>query len=352
MSDENARDPVHSSRAGDISRREFLRRSASTAGAMAAAAAGGHLLGGAGRLLAQDEPATATAAGAAGIAGPARKSRVVVITHPEAILRDYDANRPVLDQMIERAVRELTGADSPEKAWQKVATAGDRVSMKITRAGGPLLRTHDEIPAYVARRLAEAAGVDKDRIRAWDRTDLAGADLELSDPCTLPSRKKETRLRAALVKDVTAIINLPVLKMHSGTGASIAMKNHFGSINNPSAFHGWAHGEMWKSIAELNALEPIRTRARLIIVDATRPLFNGGPRDNPEYRWTFGGLIVGTDPVAVERVGLDILDKKREEHQGKPWPATDGRKVVDWAEHIGLGHAKLNHIDLVRIALD
>jgi len=140
--------------------------------------------------------------------------------------------------------------------------------------------------------------------------------------------------------------------MHSGTGASIAMKNHFGSINNPSAFHGWTHGEMAKSIAELNALEPIRKRTRLVIVDATRPLFNGGPQDKPEFRWTFGGLIVGTDPVAVERVGLDILEKKRQEHQDKPWPATDGRKVVDWADKIGLGHAKLNHIDLVRISLD
>jgi len=347
MSNTDARDPVHNGREGEITRREFLRHGAATAAAVAATAAGARLLGGAGRLLAQE-----TAGPGPATAQPVKKSRVVVITHPEAILRDYDANRPVLEKMIERAVRELTGADSPEKAWKQVATTGDRVAMKTTRAGGALLRTHDEIPAYVARRLAEAAGVDKGRVRAWDRPDLAGADLELSDPHMLPSRKRQTRLRAALVKDVTAIINLPVLKVHSGTGASIAMKNHFGSINNPSVFHGWAHGEMWKSIAELNALEPIRKRARLVIVDATRPLFNGGPQDKPEYRWTFGGLIVGVDPVAVDRVGLDILDKKRQEHQGKPWPATDGRKVVDWAEHIGLGHAKLNHIDLVRIKLD
>ena len=87
-------------------------------------------------------------------------------------------------------------------------------------------------------------------------------------------------------------------------------------------------------------------------MDATRPLFNGGPQDKPDFRWTFGGLIVGTDPVAVDRVGLDILDKKRQEHLGNPWPAIDGRKVVEWAEHIGLGSAQLNHIDLVRIKLD
>lgn len=330
---------------GGMSRRDFLRRGT----VAAAAAAAGSLLGGPGRLLAQDAEDTPPAE-----PSPVRpaKSRVVVVTHPEALLRDYDANRPVLEQIVERAVRELTGADSEQKAWQQVAASGDRVTMKTTRAGGAKLKTHDEITAYVTRRLIEVAGVDKDKVRAWDRSDLAPEELELSEPYTLPTRGVATRLRAALVKDTTCIINLPVLKMHSGTGASAAMKNHFGSINNPSALHGWSRGEMPKSIAELSNLEPIRTRTRLIVVDATRPLYDGGPHDNPENRWTFGGVIVGTDPVAVDRVGLDILDKKREEVKAEPWPATDGRKVVDWAEEIGLGHARLDRIDLVRIDLD
>ena len=332
---------------GAMSRRQFLRHGAAAGMAAAGLLAGRGLPGRTGRLMAQDAAGEAPAPEA-----DKPKSRVVVITHPEALIRDYEANRPVLEKLIERAIRELTGADSEKKAWQTVAADGDRVTMKTTRAAGDQLKTHDEIPAYIARRLTEAAGVAADRIRAWDRGDLKGADLELSDPYELPSRGRQTRLRAALVKDTTAIINLPVLKMHSGTGASVAMKNHFGSINNPSTFHGWTRGRMARSIAELNALEPIRTRTRLVVVDATRPLYHGGPHDNPKSRWTFGGVIVGTDPVAVERAGLDILDTKRQEIKGSPWPATDGREVVAWAEKLGLGNADLDRIDLVRIDLD
>jgi uncharacterized protein (DUF362 family) len=257
----------------------------------------------------------------------------------------------VLERMIERAVRDLTGADTERKAWQQVAVAGDGVSMKTTRSGGPELRTHDETAAFLARRLAEVAGVDPARILAWDRPDLAGRQRELGEPHVLPTRGKQTRLRAALVRDVSAIVNLPVLKVHSGTGASIVMKNHFGSINNPSAFHGWARGDMAASIAELNALEPIRTRTRLIVVDATRPLYNGGPYDAPQFRWNFNGLIVGLDPVAVERVGIDILEARRAEARGAPWPLDDARKVVARAAELKLGHADPAKIDLVRCDL-
>lgn len=323
-----------------LSRREFLGRTATIAAGLAI---GGTLAASARRLLAQ-EAAEAKAA-------PPR-SRVIVITHPEVLVRKYEANAPVMNRLIERAVRELTGAATEKKAWQTIATSGDRVSMKTTRAAGANLKTHDEIAAYLAKRLTELAGVDKDKVRAWDRPDLKGADLELSDPYTLPTRKKATRLRAALVKGTTAIINLPVLKSHSGTGASVALKNHFGSINNPSVFHGWTRGNMPLSIAELNALEPIRLRTRLVVVDATRPLYNGGPHDKPEYRWNFNGLIIGTDPVAVEAVGLSILEKKREEVKGSPWPLTDAHKVITHAAKLALGTADLKRIDLVRIDLD
>lgn len=325
-----------------MSRREFLRHGVSAAAAVGAAAA---LPGAVGRLLAQEAPAAATAEAAA-------KSRVIVITHPEALVREYSANRPVLEQMLERAVRELVGADSEKKAWRHVALPGEPVTVKTTRAGGELLKTHEELSAYISRRLVELVGSDKDRVRIWDRPDLSGAEMELSEPFLLPTRGKETRLRAALVKDSPAIINMPVLKTHSGTGASIAMKNHFGSINNPSVFHSWLKGDMAKSIAELNNVDPIRTRTRLIVVDATRPLFAEGPTDNPDFRWTFGGLIVGTDPVAVDSVGLDILEKRREEHLGRAWPLDHAREMVRWGQKIGLGNADASRIEVVRIKLD
>ena len=103
---------------GRISRREFLRHGATAAAGLALS---GSVMGAAGQLFAQDAPAPAgDKTGLEAIKLP--KSRVVVITHPEAIIRDYLANRPLLEKMIEQALRELTGADSELKAWQQVVT--------------------------------------------------------------------------------------------------------------------------------------------------------------------------------------------------------------------------------------
>ena len=86
--------------------------------------------------------------------------------------------------------------------------------------------------------------------------------------------------------------------------------------------------------------------------DAARPLFDGGPSDKPEFRWTFGGLIVGTDPAAVDSTGINILEKKRHEFHKEARPLEHGRRMVRWAQKIGVGHADEKLIDLVRIELD
>jgi hypothetical protein len=102
-----------------------------------------------------------------------------------------------------------------------------------------------------------------------------------------------------------------------------------------------------KNRPELNALGPIRTKTRLCIVDAIRPLYAGGPADNEEYRWDYRGLIVGTDPVAVSAVGMRILEAKREAALGKPWPMTFARELLACAQKIGLGNADPDRINLV-----
>jgi hypothetical protein len=326
-----------------ISRREMLRR---TAAAAAAAGFSAGPLASLAQLLAQEPQAGAQTA--PGAARP--RSRVIVVSHPEVLIRDYRANRGVMEQMIERGLRELTGADSAEKAWRQVAQDGDRVSAKTTRSGGDNLKTHDEIGFYIQRRLSEAARVDREKILIWDRPDLRGALLETGDPFRLPTSGRQTRLRAVLQRDVTAIINLPVLKTHHGTGVSISLKNHFGSINNPSAFHGWEDG-MWRHIAEVNALEPIRRNTRLVVCDATMPLFEGGPADEARYRWNANALIIGFDPVAVERVGLQMLLRKREAEARKPWPLPAAEKMLEYAEELGLGNTDPRRIDLVELKL-
>ncbi len=281
---------------------------------------------------------------------PGPRSRVVVITHPEVIIKDYRVNPPVVRQMVDRAVVELTGAANEADAWKKIGRADDFVAVKHNSIGRPTLHSHTEINDAVSAQLAAVAGVKPDRILVVDRT-IPAPYNELSDTFTLPSRGLETRLRRLYTDQATAIVNVSVLKSHSAEGMSAALKNHLGSINNPAAYHGWEPGRMPLSIPELNALEPIRAKTRLAIIDAIRPLFAGGPIDNPEYRWDYRGLIVSADPVAAEAVGLRILEAKRAENQKREWPMTAARLMLDHAQKLGLGAADADRIDLVEIKM-
>ena len=277
-------------------------------------------------------------------AADAARSRVVVVTHPEVILREYRVNPPVVRQMLDRALVELSGAQDEKAAWQTVGRDDDFVAVKHNSMGAPTLHSHTEIHDAVAAQLAAQVGVKPERIVVVDRV-VPEPYGEFSEPFTLPSNGLQTRLRRLYTDHATAIVNVSVLKSHSGEGVSAALKNHLGSVNNPAAFHWWQPERLPRNLPELNALDPLRQKTRLCIVDAIRPLFAGGPADNEQYRWDFRSLIVGTDPVAVTAVGIRILEAKRKESVGKDWPMTAARQMVAYAQKIGLGNADADRID-------
>jgi hypothetical protein len=277
--------------------------------------------------------------------GPSR-SRVVVVTHPEVVLKGYRANPAVLRQMLDRALMELSGARTEGDAWRAFSRADDVVAIKHNSMGRPTLNTHTEINSVFSEQMTAFAGVSPARIFVVDRQ-IPEPYNEFSDPFTLPSRQLQTRLRRLYTDHATAIFNVSVLKAHFDDGISTALKNHLGSVNNPAVYHGWEPEGLPRSLPELNALGPIRTKTRLCVIDAIRPLYAGGPGDNSDYRWDYGGLIVGTDPVAVTAVGMRLLETKRAEVHGKEWPMTAAREMVAYAQQIGLGNADAGRIDLV-----
>jgi hypothetical protein len=288
----------------------------------------------------------------ASAAAPVARSRVVVVTHDpkEIFIKDYRANPLVIRRMLERALVELFGVRTEAQGWLKVAHEGDLVALKHNSIGRPTLESHTEINDAVSAQLAAEAKVDPRRIVVVDRT-LPAAYAEFSDPFTLPTRGLQTRLRRLYTDHATAIVNVSILKSHYGEGLSEAMKNHLGSINNPSAYHGWEADHLPRNVPELNLLEPLRTKTRLVVIDALRPLFAGGPSDNPDYRWDYGGLVVSTDPVAASAVGLRIVEARRAEFHKGEWPLAAARLMMAHAQSIGLGNADANRIDLAAVKL-
>ena len=125
------------------------------------------------------------------------------------------------------------------------------------------------------------------------------------------------------------------------------MKNHYGSIDNPNQFHD--NGCCEPGIAELNTLEPIRQNTRLIVMDALYAVIEGGPSWNLEYMKPLNSILVATDPVAIDRVMLELIDGLRKEAN----MTAEAQRVrfLDFANELGLGESDLSKIDLIEINL-
>lgn len=64
-----------------------------------------------------------------------------------------------------------------------------------------------------------------------------------------------------------------------------------------------------------------------------------------KYKWTYNGLIVGTDPVAVETVCLRIIKGKRRSLPGEPWPLSPPPLCIEMADKVyGLGTSRMKEI--------
>ena len=151
------------------------------------------------------------------------------------------------------------------------------------------------------------------------------------------------------VLGASAIINIGLIKDHSICGYTGTLKNMtHGSIDNPSAHH--EHGAN-PQIAVLYAHPIMTSRLRLHIVDGFRLMYDGGPQyKDPKTVVPHGAVYVSTDPVALDAVGSDLVDKERKLHRLRTL-AEVGRpsKYIHSAGDLGVGVADLNAIRLTSL---
>lgn len=130
-----------------------------------------------------------------------------------------------------------------------------------------------------------------------------GKDPSLYREVAIPGGVKLQRaLVHSLVLDSDVFLNVPVLKHHSGTLMTAAMKNLMGCIWDRRAYH--AH-DLHQSIADFLLLK----KPTLNIVDAYHPMVRNGPRgrsadDLVEMRT----LLASADPVAIDAASARLLN--------------------------------------------
>jgi hypothetical protein len=125
------------------------------------------------------------------------------------------------------------------------------------------------------------------------------------------------------------------------------MKDHFGTVDRPERYHQTISG----TIAELNALAPIKERTRLIIGDMLSIVGAG----SGEWSSAVAGdsILMSFSPVSHDTVGLQVYEDALTPEG--PDPETASRLAAPWLEHavaLGVGTDDLDHIDLVEVHLD
>ena len=103
------------------------------------------------------------------------------------------------------------------------------------------------------------------------------------------------------------------MKDHSASGVTGCLKNiSYGEFNNVARSHYKYDTETLTFIGTLAAVEPLRSRTVLNIMDGLRGVWHAGPfSTNKRYRFYPKQLKFGTDPVAMDRLLIDVIDDKR-----------------------------------------
>ena len=319
--------------------------------------------------------------------------KVVRVNHPNCVA-DGKPEESAAYRMVQHAMLQLTGESDLKKAWLQFVGPDDIIGLKVNPIGGRLLSTSHAVTQSIIKQLEEA-GISKKQLVIWDRRQESLEDADYNaenypgiqfmstecydtnksyinsegrfysedwiekeqfyyadvegeyDTYTLPymvNGGKHSYFTKICTEKVTKIINIPILK-NAGYSITACMKNlAFGSITNT----GRLHQDLWHTTcAEVCAFPPLRDKVVLNIADGILGCFDGGPAANPQFICQYNTLLVGTDPVAVDRIIHDIILQKRIEEGIQDADREGSCRFMEIAQELKLGIADKNRIVLL-----
>jgi hypothetical protein len=282
-----------------ITRRDFLRAAAGTA------------------------MAAALGTGAPQEVGAETTSKVVLIRNAEAVGDQGNIQGEVVQKMLDEAVKNLLGTNDPLEAWKKIIKPSDVVGIKSN--SWPKLPTPKELEEAIKRRLLDAGVAEK--------------NIDIDDRGVLNNQ---------IFLNATALVNVRPVRTHHWAGVGTCLKNYIQFVPNPSGYHD----EGCSPLGKIWTYPIVKGKTRLNILCALTPQFYGRGANffDRRYVWPYKGLIVGTDPVAVDAVGAHLLQTKRIAFFGED-RALDVAPVhiVVADKRYNLGVSDLSRIQLVKL---
>ena len=131
--------------------------------------------------------------------------------------------------------------------------------------------------------------------------DVPFVDINHDEPIKTPNMGQLTGLEYLYLSRTIAaadvVISLPKLKTHHWAGATLSLKNLFGTL--PGIYYGWPKNELhWRGIHNSIVDIALTRTPELAIVDGIIGMEGDGPLNGAAK--PFGALIMGHDLVAVD----------------------------------------------------
>jgi uncharacterized protein (DUF362 family) len=275
-----------------------------------------------------------------GMPGP-YPGQVVKIHSEKSLDTSNDTvDRAVVKEMLSAGMKSLTGDSDELAAWRRFITPSDVVGIKVNCSGAPRICSAPEIVGGIADNLV-AVGVQPANIYVYERFENqirtvpylkflpAGAQIWSAesnrgsilgyDPKTYLETsffgEEDTRsnLSRLVSEKLTKIVNVPNAKEHQAAGVTGCLKNiAYGNFSNMDRSHRFEVTNTKTFIGALAATEPVRSRVVLNIMDGLRGVWHQGPFSREErFRFYPKLMMFGTDPVAMDRQLLDLIEEKR-----------------------------------------
>jgi uncharacterized protein (DUF362 family) len=275
-----------------------------------------------------------------GMPGP-YPGQVVKVHSEKALDTSNDTvDRALVKQMLATGMKSLTGDANEAEAWRRFISPADVVGIKVNCSGAPRICSAPEVVGAIADNLV-AIGVPAaniyvyerfenqmrtvpyakflpDGVRTWAAETSRGSILGYDPHTYLETSffgEEDTRsnLVRLVAEKLTKIVNVPNLKEHQAAGVTGCLKNiAYGNFSNMDRSHRNAETHTRTFIGALASTEPVRSRVVLNVMDGLRGVWHQGPfsRD-PRFRFYPKLMMFGTDPVAMDRQVLDIVEAKR-----------------------------------------
>ncbi len=260
---------------------------------------------------------------------------------------DYE----VVTTLLRRAVTAWSGEEQPTDFWTQYFGPNDQVGLMIDvqEPPVPIIMVEAIIQQLVAARVKTGnilifSGDERDLFAAGFSVQQDRPGVKCYGAASVGYRHGLSRI---LVDMCDKVINVAYLHPHAQLGMTGAVYNHLACVPPAAANQVVAQPCELASVA---AQPLVRRRVVLHFLVALDPYYAVPTAADPPPRWEYAGLLLSSDPVALDTVGLEILTNKRREEGIEPAePEVAGDYLQAACEEHFLGQSDPDLITVVTV---